>query len=134
MARTSNWPSLLHAFIDEKRKVPFEWSKNDCATFAADWVAILTGVDHAANLRGTYSSALGAARILDAAGGLEGIVARTGFKEVGPTYAQRGDLVVFDDENGPTLGVCIGKHSAFAHADGVAFRLTLECRRAWRTE
>lgn len=134
MARKSNWPHDLHQFIATRRAMPFAWGTNDCATFAADWVAILTGVDHAAGLRGVYSTALGAARILDASGGLEGIAARTGFKEVGPAYAQRGDLVIFDDENGPTLGVCDGKHSAFAHADGVAFRMTLECRRAWRTD
>lgn len=132
--RCSNWPSKLAAFIEGRRFVPFAWSTNDCCTFAADWILILTGVDHAAEYRGTYSSALGAGRILAERGGLEAIAAAAGYTAIPPAFASRGDLVLFDMPDGPTLGVCAGKHSVFAGEAGAVSQPTANCRLAWRVE
>jgi hypothetical protein len=51
----------------------FRWggsAVDDCTMFCASWVFELTGVDPAEDIRGTYSDAEGANRILDAAGGI----------------------------------------------------------------
>lgn len=92
------------------------------------------GVDHAADLRGTYSTALGAARILKDKGGIEAIVDAAGYPREPVSFAQRGDLVLFDMPDGPTLGVCAGKYSAFPGKDAAVAQLTESCRIAWRVE
>ena len=71
-ARRDNWPNLLAQFIEQRREQPFAWAVNDCCIFAADWVAVCTGTDHAQPWRGRYSSGLGAVRFLDEAGGVVG--------------------------------------------------------------
>lgn len=134
MPRKNNWPAALALFFEEKRHQPFAWGKNDCALFAADWLAILMGTDYAAAQRGTYDTALGAARLLQERGGLEGIVDATGYARAPVAFARRGDLVLFDMPDGPTLGVCAGKHSVFAGGECIVAQLTAACRIAWRIE
>lgn len=136
MRRKSNWPALLSLFLAEKRAQPFDWTLNNCAFFACDWLAILTGVDPAANYRGEISSALSAGRVLAAAGGLERIAeeacARWDWPEVPVARARRGDAMLIDTTHGPALGVCIGGRTAFAGSGGVVYHPALKCRRAWR--
>jgi hypothetical protein len=125
MIRKPHWPNLLTQFIEERRSVPFVWGQNDCCLFAADWVERCTGFDPAAELRGKYSSALSAARILEKHGGVRGII-RTfgepvGLQRIDGKFDQRGDLVVADTGNGESIGISIGTHAAFVGARGILF-------------
>lgn len=125
MSRDSLWPLLLTQFIEERRDVPFTWGRNDCCLFAADWVRLCTGSDPAAELRGKYSSALSAARILQKHGGVRGII-RTfgepiGLHPIDGKFDQRGDLVVAETGNGESIGISIGTHAAFVGARGLLF-------------
>lgn len=105
--------------------MPFEWGKNDCCLFAADWVERCTGIDPAAELRGKYSSALSAGRLLEEMGGVRGIIRAIGepigMKRIDGTHDQRGDLVVADTGNGESIGICIGSHAAFVGSSGLLF-------------
>lgn len=138
MNRQPNWPTRLALFIEEKEKQPFAWGSNDCCLFTCDWIAILTQIDPAAEfqLRGAYTTALGAERILKEHGGLE-VLAEAWFKAHGRdacpiSHAGRGDVVVFRTENGPMLGVCLGAMSAGPGKDGVQFLPTLEAVTAYK--
>lgn len=136
MKRCNNWPSALELFIEEKRHQPFDWAHNNCAFFACDWIAILVGIDPAAKLRARVISAVSAARALKQRGGLESIAAkafaRQRWPEVKTIFAQRGDVVVTDTDDGPALGVSLGEKVAFMSAAGLTFRSIAYCRRAWR--
>lgn len=136
MKRANNWPAKLALFIEEKRRVPFDWASNNCAFFACDWLAIVHGVDPASELRGQITGALSAARIMDEAGGVEAIAAaacaRWGWPEVPVGAAMRGDIVVTDNPGGPSLGVCDGAQAVFAGTNGIEFRRMEDCRKAWR--
>jgi hypothetical protein len=125
MSRYPNWPDLLAAFIEARRSRPFVWGAHDCCLFAADWVAMATGKDPAADLRGTYATALGAKRITDDAGGLaklvESALVAHGFAPVTATLAMRGDLIVRDSGDGDCVGIVLGAQSAFVGADGLEF-------------
>jgi hypothetical protein len=128
--RFPNWPDLLAGFIEARRSRPFEWGVNDCCLFAADWVALATGKDPAAELRGTYSTALSAQRIVADAGSLAQLVeealVRDGFTPVVATLAMRGDLIVRDSGQGDCVGVVLGAQSAFVAAEGLAFAPTYQ--------
>jgi hypothetical protein len=138
MKRVENWPTLLTAYIEERREVPFMWGRADCCLFAADWVRLATDLDPAADLRGKYDSALGARRIIKRRGGLAAMVARAltplGFREVALSLATRGDIIVRDSGDGDCAGVVLGKQSAFVGRDGLRFVQTnLQAdARAWR--
>ena len=77
----------------------FRWGGvggDDCTTFCATWVSETLGIDPAADLRGTYRTADGAAAIVSAAGGLvafvDGRLAPLGFCRV--SDHKPGDLGV----------------------------------------
>lgn len=136
MTRRSNWPRLLADFIAEKRAQPFDWTRNNCALFAADWVALCTGVDPAAELREQVTSALSAGRVLRERGGMVQLAREVCFRwewpEIAPRLAQRGDLAVHETPQGPAVGVVIGALVACAGKDGVVVNPLKHCVTAWR--
>jgi hypothetical protein len=123
--RFPNWPDLLAGFIEARRSRPFQWGANDCCLFAADWVLKASGLDPAAPLRGTYSTAFGAAKVLRERGGVRGLIRAygepLGMQPIGAVYAQRGDIVIADTGNGEALGVSLGDVAAFVARDGLVF-------------
>jgi hypothetical protein len=122
ISRASNWPTLLAEFIEERRAMPFAWGKNDCATFAADWVLKASGCDLAAPFRGRYHTPLGAMRMLKPAGGVIGIAGGNGqLREIEPQRAGRGDILARMTPTGPALGICLGNVAAFVGPVGLIF-------------
>lgn len=120
MKRTKDWDKKLSKFIDSRRKSPFKWGAHDCVMFAFDAVVEMTGEDAIQDIRGSWKSKRKAHSVLEEGGGMEcmlGELAREkGWKRVHPNFAQRGDLLLFDQEEvGMTLAVCVGA-SAYAPA------------------
>lgn len=105
--RTRNWQAALSAFIATRRSAPFAWGSNDCCLFAAGAVQAMTGVAHADALRG-YGSALEAARLVEARGGLERIATDALGAPVAPVFAAVGDLVLIENEGRDLLALCNG--------------------------
>lgn len=89
----------LHAFVASHMRTPFAWGAHDCVTFAADAVMALTGEDPLKRFRGRWTSAQGAARLLERLGGLEKAVDAV-LSPVAPALAQRGDVAAWRDEDG----------------------------------
>lgn len=134
--RIEHWPSALHALIEARKNEPFAWGSHDCCMFAGDCAREIVGVDLFAQYRGEYSTALGAARIWSREGGVEALIEKAcdaaEFPPVPVLMAQRGDLVLFDTERGPALGICLGAESWFTGLDGLTSIHTHQCRKAWR--
>ena len=140
MTRCDNWPRALSDAREKMADEPFVWGTHDCATAACTVVEAFTGVDLADGLRGTYSTRSGALRRLGElhGGGLESaceaLATKHGISEEPVTFAQRGDLVLADQEDGPMLGVVgtNGRHAIFAGETGAVWIPVRQCRRAWR--
>lgn len=136
MTRCDNWPRKLDWFIEEKRTQPFHWERNNCAFFAADWVAMVTGVDLAASYRDEVTGARAAVRLMRREGGLVGLatdaLGRWNCPRVGVRYARRGDLVTTETKHGPAFGVFLGHCSAFAGPGGLTFLSSEHITQAWR--
>lgn len=129
MSRVGGWESLLAAHIEAARHTPFAWGAHDCALWAADWVRLCTGEDHAAGWRGRYQTELGAARLLSRRGyGNVAALADALAPAVPVAKARRGDVVQHPDGH---LGVCAGRLSYFPATDGITEVETLRCLRAW---
>ena len=122
----------MNAAIEEARHRKFKWGEHDCVLFAAGVVERLTGIDHAAAWRGTYTDEIGAYRKLRTEGGMFSAVSARLGNSVQKFHAQRGDVVAFDTaKNRPALGICIGTHCAFAGKEGLSFVKLGECIQAW---
>ena len=128
--RLANWPELLYAYIEAARTAPFEYGKHDCCMFAAGAVEAMTGMNPMSQLR--YAGRLGAERLIRKAGSLDALVYRTlGEPLESPALAGRGDVVIADLENGPTVGICVGADLVFAGNPGIVFRPRSVARVAW---
>ena len=65
--KPGNFGSVLEAFAASRRHLTFTWGANDCATWPADLYVAAGMGDFLAGLR-NYTTALGAASVLQAAG------------------------------------------------------------------
>lgn len=97
LRRRSDWVAALESYLIGCSTKHFRYGDIDCALFAADWVQVATGVDLAAEYRGKYACAFGAARALKeiAHGGLiEAATRALGNPLAAPEGAHRGDIAL----------------------------------------
>lgn len=107
MPKLADWEDRLTHLITEVRKLKFAWGKLDCCMWASACVEAQTGADLGADLRGTYSDAAGAARLLRRLGGLRALGARVG-PAVPPLMARFGDIGLVRSNRKPVLALCAG--------------------------
>ncbi len=135
MDRRPDWQPRLDAALRAAAARPFAWGRHDCALFACDCIAAMTGEDPAARFRGRYRTARGAARALRRIGGarnLGGLATRVLGAPFPPAFARRGDLAEVEAGAGPALGVVLGRTVALVAPEGLV-RVRLDrARRAWR--
>lgn len=134
MERFDDWEARLAVYLDRVEWEPFTWGQHDCALFAASAICAQTGVDPAAEFRGKYFDARGAAQALRAYG--EGTLLKTVTQWLGEPksahHAKRGDIVMRDRL---TTGVCVGHYSYFVGIEQGYERLailpTRDCQKAF---
>lgn len=114
MQRHPDWPERFRRALDARRRLPFAWGTNDCATFAADVIAAMTGVDFAEGLRGQYASREEADALLEERGwgDVEGLA--DAFLPRLEGRPRRGDVVMLQGLEGRYLAVCLGGDIAMA--------------------
>lgn len=119
------------------------WGELDCFLWPADWVVLSGWPDPAGPWRGRYRTALGAARIAAAAGGVEALwIAGALRSGLAPTFkpvaGDVGLLALETRDAGPTLArrvgaICIGP-GRWALRTATGYRdLAARPIRAWRT-
>ena len=131
MNRAENWPALLAAFIEARRARAFCWGEHDCALMAADWVREATGADFAADLRGTYQTAAEAQRIVHQRGGLLRLCDDALPRHAAAAWAQRGDIVLAENDGRELLAVCAGHYAAAPGPQGLVAIAPAHWRAAW---
>lgn len=103
---------LLRQFLGARRTATFRPGTRDCAMFAADWIAELTGVDPAASWRGKYRG-LEEGRDLLATDGFASpaeVLASILVKGAGWMQAQTGDVAVLVEADEEVMGIVGGGH------------------------
>lgn len=127
------WRVRFEALVSARIATPFSWGTHDCCLWAADCVQAVTGTDPAAKWRGTYSTAIGAARLVEDLGGMEAIGAMSGGPECLPLAAGVGDVgLVIDSEGRQMLAVCVGTVWLVAAAQGLGPVDLGEAVKAWK--
>lgn len=101
------WFADLCAYIDQAEALAFAPGRHDCALFVAGAIAVVHGVDLAAQWRGQYQTIDEGLALMAAAGladHLE-IVARE-LNAIAPALAKTGDVaLVRGDDGAPSLGL-----------------------------
>ncbi|MCW7541878.1 hypothetical protein OOT46_29195 [Aquabacterium sp. A7-Y] len=110
LVRFGDWPERWARLVAARLRVPFEWGRHDCALWAADVVHALTGFDPGADLRGTYASALQAARVVRARGGLAAIATAALGPPCPPLGVRVGDIGLVRSGDRECYAACNGAH------------------------
>lgn len=137
LKRDNAWPEKLNKFFESVHDDKFQWGKHDCCLFVCRAVFIMTGVDLARGFRG-YKSEFSAQKLLKQRGGLERIcetvTEKHGMKEVPVLFARRGDVLLFESEQGMMLGIVNmnGQEIVSVSLDGLGFVPLRNALRAWR--
>jgi hypothetical protein len=135
--KLSNSAAILNQYLSDIDGKPFVWGNHDCCLFVANYLKMITGVDYAAEYRGKYTTAVGAARALKRHGGGDVLsMMNSKFISIRPSFAQRCGMVCYEfDGMGNTVGLCVGEKSAFVALSGdIVYVPTLDCHSAWRVE
>lgn len=105
--RKDNWRSALIAYVDQQADRPFAYGVNDCLLVTAGAVEAMTGVDHAADYRGRYTSLSGGKKLV---GKSPLRVVADLFPEIRPSMAGDGDIAACRQGKDWAFGVLIGAH------------------------
>ena len=131
--RIKGWEQTLAGVTRAAMRKPHAWGLHDCALFAADCVAAITGEDFAADLRGTYETEDDARRVLAEMGCLDvGDLASRYLPEIDVPEARRGDVVMMEGEYGPFLAIVDGISAVGPAARGLTHTPMTSALRAWR--
>ncbi len=136
---------LFNDFLLSRAKTPFTWGTHDCATFAADGIQAITGVDIAVDFRGKYTdqpSAVAAiksicngATVADAAAYC---AQKYGLVELAhPRMARRGDLVIVPNNTGELIAGLVhlnGRDVVSVNTKGWIGLPITSVQRAWHYE
>ncbi len=129
MTRLQDWEVRLAEAVEAAKGVPFAWGQHDCATWAFDVRAALTGTPRPA---WSYTTEAGGRRWMKRqgwAGFTEAATAILG-EPVAPLMAQRGDIVLLIEPE--AFGVCLGAQVAAVGPVGLTMVPLRSCRLAWR--
>jgi hypothetical protein len=131
--RVIDWQMRLAALFKARQHAPVVWGVHDCCLFVADAVLACTGLDPAADLRGTYATEQQASAVLLLHGGLVGLAIKRAGPVVVVGLAQPGDIGLLKPGDGPaSLAVCGGVHWFAPGPCGLLTHPARNVKRAWR--
>jgi hypothetical protein len=125
-----NRAKVLSDHIRQSRRMPFEWGVSDSVIWLADGVALLTGVDHAAEFRGRYDSCAAGRRLLGKT--LLAFVAERFDRLDHPVRAEDGDIGVVRQGRDLAFGVFVGAQLYFQTRAGIGIRPRSDAVKAFR--
>ena len=122
--------SLLIAYAADAGQKPFRPGRHDCALFAAGWVKLATGQDHARGWRSTYRSLKRGQQMLEEAGFTDHVaLAAAHLPEIAPAFAQIGDLAVLETQ---AFGIVAGEMIYCLKPEGLGLIPRIAMRRAFQ--
>lgn len=135
MTRVQGWEKALFNLTVERHARAHEWGVHDCALFAADCVRVMTGADPMADIRGTYTTRIGAARAIKKLGVdtlAEAVTLQ--LPSIVPSMAQRGDVVLCNGSDGEFLAIVQGITAVGPSRRGLIHVPVSQALAAWRVE
>lgn len=134
MNRIKGWEQRLFKLTSNAGRRAFSWGDHDCVTFAADCVMAMTGYDPIHDIRGTWSTEIGAKRAMLKAGSRDlGDLAAARLEEIPISQTKRGDIVLAGEENSDDfLAIVVGHMAAGPAETGLQHISMSQAKRAYR--
>ena len=135
MTRLPDWDRRLARVTEKHMRSPGVWGESDCLLTVADAIEAVTGVDHAAKVRGKYSTPAGAAKLMRRrkCANVEDVLARL-FAETGRLLARRGDVATVERDGEIAAGFVTDQGVAVKNERGLTFVPQAQIRKAFRVE
>lgn len=131
--RHPQWTMQLPETLRAAMSRPFSWGEHDCCLFTADCALAVCGIDIAEKVRGRYKTKSGAMRVLKSEfGDLESGLSSF-FTGIEPDKATRGDIVMFNGDEGKTLGV-LWAGKVWSVTESGVLPVNHQPIKAWRVE
>jgi len=124
----------LDKYIHEMRTQDFEWGKLDCVLFACNWAEEHVGVNPAEGSQYAYNDEKSAYEHLkERYGGIEDGLDKH-FKQIAPTFRQKGDIALCRVQEQEILGICGGRGFVFfkAKPKGIFCKREPDVLNVWR--
>lgn len=132
MDRKPNWEYELIRYIQRTKSVPFKVGVHDCVMFATDCIQAMTGEDLAEDIRGKYSTPIGAVKLCKKLGYSDVSEAISG-RLPETSVPQPGDVAVFDDGEGYAPGILQSRQYAYVlTTSGYGLKPTTEAIKFFR--
>ena len=132
--RLEGWERRLERVIQAAENEPYVLGVHDCFRVACQAVEALTGVDLWAQWAGRYRTQHEAHQLVtDYGGGFDGAFSKLfGTEPVNPLLAQRGDILKFEQNGIPHLGVCRGRVAVVLGEYGLLSVPLRSCTHVWK--
>lgn len=116
-----NWHVDFCKYIEDNKNTEFKWGEFDCALFAANCVMLMTGEDPGSAIRGKYTDEVSAKKVLLKEYGTLEQAWDSQLQRIETCMVQRGDVVVFNGDNGLTSGIYWNGGAYAPSEHGVAY-------------
>jgi hypothetical protein len=132
--RREGWERRLEDVMQAAQHEPYVLGQHDCFKVACQAVEALTGVDLWPEWAGRYSTQREALqRIVEYGGSFDGAASRLfGTEPDNPLFARRGDVLKFEHEGVPHLGVCRGRLVMVLGENGLSAVPLRACAHVWK--
>jgi hypothetical protein len=134
--RRADWPERLAAVIEAARHEPYCLGSHDCVRLAFQCIEAMTGADLWPIVRGYTTKAQAVRTMARLSGGSadlgDALTAVLGRQPQPVSMAQRGDVLLYQDEEGQHLGVCVGFNMVLLAERGLVFVPVSKALAAWR--
>lgn len=136
MPRLPDWDRRLARVTEKHLRMPGVWGESDCLLTVADAIEAVTGKDHAAKVRGKYSTPAGAAKLMKRrkCDTVEDVLAKL-FPETGRLLARRGDVGTVELDDGSIAAGYVTEYGVAVKGErGLRFVPQTMLRKAFRVE
>lgn len=133
LIRHPDWPERLAEVIESARHQPYVLGQHDCVRLACRCIEVMTGVNFWPVFAG-YKTKVQALRVIARiAPSLEGAVTCVlGIQPQPVALSRRGDVLLYQDEEGHHLGVCAGANMVLLAEQGLIFLPLSKALASWR--
>lgn len=122
LARREDWPARLQETVAVARHIPYKLGEHDCLRFTCQCIAAMTGVDFWPRFAGYTTKRQALVTIAKIAPRLGDAVTLVLDSPPQPVaLARRGDVLLYEDDAGEHLGVCLGLDVAVLGDAGLAY-------------
>jgi hypothetical protein len=122
LIRRHDWAERLAEAVEAAKGKPYAIGEHDCLRFACGCIEAMTGVDYWPAFAGYRTRRQALKTIARYGSSMEAAAARVlGVSSLPCELARRGDVLIYCDEQGEHLGVCVGARVALLTDDGLGF-------------